>query len=121
MVSGGLDDALARMDRWEALRLRMSGGVPERGDPVVDELIEVIGPVLRRYGPVIVTLAVEGVGHATTVRIGWHDGQLTVDRVATGAGALPGHETESADQTAARLAELIRQDPSLLRRDGVTD
>ena len=121
-MSGGLDDALARMDRWEALRLRMAGPTADQEDPVVAEVVEAVGAVLRRHGPVIVTVTVEGVGHAgKTVRIGWQDGRLTVEREAP-AGTAPQHrDSETTDQTAARLAELIRRDPSLLHRDGVSD
>ena len=103
-----LDESLERMARWEALRQRMAG--QHRDDTVVDELIEAVGTVLQRHGPLAVTVTVEAGAEPATVRLDWRDGQLSVARV----GAQP-------PRTAAALAELIRKDPSLLRPDGVTD
>jgi hypothetical protein len=85
-MSGGLDDALARMDRWEALRQRLAGSEGDRGEPVVDEVLEAIGTVLRRHGPRTVTVAVEGPDRVTTARLDWRDGHLTVERVTGGPG-----------------------------------
>jgi hypothetical protein len=115
-VTGGLDEALERMRRWEALRRRMAG--PGRGAPVVEELIEAIGPVLHRHGEVTVTLAVEGTDEPVELRLRWADGRLSVTPVVTVAEP-PAQET--TEQTAARLAELIRKDPSVLRPDNMTD
>jgi hypothetical protein len=211
-MSGGLDDALARMDRWEALRQRIAGPALDRTEPVVDEIIEAIGTVLRRHAPHTITVTIEAADHTTSARIGWHDGRLTVepgvapvsdgrpggepsasqagqagagqagtgrfassgddgrlngepsagrgddswqsgepsagrggdgrlgeggltidrftgpdadgrfsiDRSGSRGGTRPS-EPETLDQTAARLAELIRQDPSLLHGDGMSD
>ena len=119
-MSGGLDEALERMARWEALRRRREAAGPGRGDPVVEELIEAIAPILHRHGEVAVTLTVDGTPDPVPLRLSWQDGKLAVDPVPTAPGtAEPPVETPA--QTAARLAELIRQDPSMLRRDGVTD
>jgi hypothetical protein len=115
-VTGGLDGALERMRRWEALRRRLAG--PGRGDPVVEELIEVVGPVLHRYDGVTVTLAVEGTDEPVTLRLRWQEGQLSVTPV-TPVPQPPAVET--TEQTAARLAELIRKDPSVLRPGNMTD
>lgn len=113
-MSGGIDEALERMRRWEALRLRMAG--PGRGDPVVEELVEAVGSVLHRHGEVTVTLAVEGTAEPVTLRLAWAEGRVVVTPVAVEQPAA-----ESTEQTAARLAELIRKDPSVLRPDNVTD
>jgi hypothetical protein len=110
-----LDEGLERMRRWEALRRRMAG--PGRGEPVVEELIEAIGAVLHRHGEVTVTLSVEGTAEPVTLRLHWQDGHLQVASEVSPAEPVP----ETPEQTAARLAELIRQDPSVLRPRRVTD
>jgi hypothetical protein len=122
-----IDEALERMARWEALRRRMaaSGAGPGRGDPIVEELIDVVGTVLHKHGTAAVTLTVEGTGEPVTLRLHWEDGRLAVSRLpAVSAQPAPGSTpaaTETSEQTAARLAALIRKDPSVLRNDGVTD
>ncbi|OLB80825.1 MAG: hypothetical protein AUI14_05345 [Actinobacteria bacterium 13_2_20CM_2_71_6] len=119
-MGGGLDDALARMARWDALRQRLANAAAGRVEPAVNEVIEAIGAVLQRHGPLTVTVSVEGVETVTTAQLVWRDGQLTVARSepqAVPEAARPPAET--SDQTAARLAELIRRDPSLL--DGRDD
>jgi hypothetical protein len=136
-MDGGLDDPLVRMHRWDALRQRLANSAAGRLGPVVDEVVEAIATVLYRHGPVTVTVTVEGIEARTTVQLGWQDGQLMVTRhegpqpaasrppangppangppangpPANGPPVQPG---ESSEEIAARLAELIRRDPSLL-------
>jgi hypothetical protein len=115
-MDGGLDDPLVRMHRWDALRQRLANSAAGRLGPVVDEVVEAIAAVLHRHGQVTVTVIVEGGETRTTAQLGWHDGQLVLTRTepqavaASGAGR-PG---ETSEETATRLAELIRRDPSLL-------
>jgi hypothetical protein len=119
-MDGGLDDPLVRMHRWDALRQRLANSAAGRLGPVVDEVIEAVATVLHRHAPVTVTLIVEGSEARTTAQLAWHEGQLVVARTepqplaASGTGAGAGQPAETSEETAARLADLIRQDPSLL-------
>lgn len=115
-MDGGLDDPLVRMHRWDALRQRLANSSTGRLEPVIDEVIEAIAAVLQRHGPLTVTVTVEGAEARSSAQLGWHDGRLTVARSeappASGNGPEPLPET--SEETAARLADLIRRDPSLL-------
>jgi hypothetical protein len=115
-MDGGLDDPLVRMHRWDALRQRLANSAAGRMGPVVDEVVEAIATVLHRHGPLTVSVTVEGAEAQVTAQLSWRDGQLVVTRsephAVPGAAALRAGET--SEETAARLAELIRRDPSLL-------
>jgi hypothetical protein len=134
-MDGGLDDPLVRMHRWDALRQRLANSTAGRLEPVVDEVIEAIAAVLQRHGTLTVTVTVEGAETRVSAQLGWHDGRLTVARsepestaggngtaAVTATAAVTGiaavtataPPVETSEQTAARLAELIRRDPSLL-------
>ena len=141
-MDGGLDDPLMRMHRWEALRQRLASSAAGRLGPVVDEVVEAIATVLHRHAPVTVTVTVEGAETSASVQLLWQNGQLMVVRhepsapqaangpaarpAATGPAVRPAangpaaatgpavRTGESSEETAARLAELIRRDPSLL-------
>ena len=114
-MDGGLDVPLVRMYRWDALRQRLANTAAGRLGPVADEVVEAIASVLYRHGPVTVTVTVQSVEARTTAELRWQDGQLVVARSepqpASGTATGPG---ETSEETAARLAELIRRDPSLL-------
>lgn len=121
-MDGGLDDPLVRMHRWEALRQRLANSTAGRLEPVVDEVVEAIAAVLQRHGPLTVTVTVEGAESRASAQLGWYDGRLTVARseahatvpeaISVEPAAAPPPET--SEETAARLADLIRRDPSLL-------
>jgi hypothetical protein len=115
-MDGGLDDPLVRMHRWDALRQRLANSSAGRLEPVVDEVVEAIAAVLQRHGPLTVTVTVEGTEARSSAQLGWHDGRLTVARSeappVSGNGPEPLPET--SEETASRLADLIRRDPSLL-------
>jgi hypothetical protein len=116
-MDGGLDDPLVRMHRWDALRQRLANSTAGRLEPVVDEVVEAIAAILQRHGPLTVTVTVEGAETRASAQLGWHDGRLTVARsephsTANEPGSAPPAET--SEETAARLADLIRRDPSLL-------
>ena len=129
----GLDDPLMRMHRWEAHRQRLASSAAGRLGPVVDVVVEAIATVLHRHAPVTVTVTVEGAETSASVQLLWQNGQLMVVRhepsapqaangpavrpAANGPAAATGPAVrtgESSEETAARLAELIRRDPSLL-------
>jgi hypothetical protein len=137
-VRGDPGDAMARMKRWEAVRQRLADGT---GQPVriIDEVVDALSDVVRHHDAVTVTVTVDEGGHLSTVRIVQRGGQLDVThlqpQVPHSPPALPvppaeprhngdaprairpewrSRDAETLDQTAARLAELIRQDPSLL-------
>lgn len=100
-MSGGLDEALARMARWDELRQRVGNDRRPSSDPrsstdprhavdprprtsepaVVDEVIEAIGGIVARRGPVTVTVTVEDAGTMSTVRIIGRDAAVTVSRL----------------------------------------
>jgi hypothetical protein len=116
-MDGGLDDPLVRMHRWDALRQRLANSTAGRLEPVVDEVVEAVAAVLQRHGSLTVTVTVEGAEARASAQLGWHEGRLTVARsesqsIAPETGTAPPPET--SEETAARLAELIRRDPSLL-------
>jgi len=115
-MDGGLDDPLVRMHRWDALRQRLANSAAGRLGSVVDEVVEAIATVLHRHGEVAVSVTVEGGEAQITAQLSWQDGQLVVVRSEPQAvpGAAPPRAAETSDETAARLAELIRRDPSLL-------
>jgi hypothetical protein len=137
-VRGDPGDAMARMKRWEALRQRLADGT---GQPVhiVDEVVDAVSDVVRHHDAVTVTVTVDDGGNLSTVRIVQHGGQLVVTHLQPQPPPSPpvppappveprrngdaprairpewrSRDAETLDQTAARLAELIRQDPSLL-------
>jgi len=136
-VRGDPGDAMARMKRWEAVRQRLADGT---GQPVhiVDEVVDAVSEVVRHHDTATVTVTVDDGGHLSTVRIVQRDGQLVVTHLTQQAPVPPApaveprrngeaprtirpirpewrnRDAETLDQTAARLAELIRQDPSLL-------
>ena len=115
-MDGGLDDPLVRMHRWDALRQRLANSAAGRLGSVVDEVVEAIATVLHRHGPVTVSVTVEGGEAQVTAELSWQDGELVVARSEphrVPAAAAP-HAEETSEETAARLAELIRRDPSLL-------
>ncbi|OLE26708.1 MAG: hypothetical protein AUG44_12155 [Actinobacteria bacterium 13_1_20CM_3_71_11] len=115
-MDGGLDDPLVRMHRWDALRQRLANSTAGRLDPVVDEAVEALIVILQRHPSLTFTVTVEGNGARASAQLGWQDGRLTVARSEAQAtapvSATEGEETSA--ETAARLAELIRRDPSLL-------
>ncbi len=122
-MDGGLDDPLVRMHRWDALRQRLASSAAGRLEPVVDEVIEAIATVLHRHGQVEVTVTVENAEARMTAQLGWREGQLVASRSEPQPqpqpqppppGPVPNRIAETSDETAARLAELIRRDPSLL-------
>jgi hypothetical protein len=114
-MDGGLDDPLVRMHRWDALRQRLAHSTAGRLDPVVDEAVEALIAILQRHPSLTFTVTVEGNEARASARLGWQDGRLVLTRSDAQAtvDATEPHEETSAE-TAARLAELIRRDPSLL-------
>jgi phenylpyruvate tautomerase PptA (4-oxalocrotonate tautomerase family) len=94
-------DALDRMARLEELdRVRAAAQAGRRAS-LAAELTEAVRRVLEQHPDTAVTLSVEAPEGSGTYRVAWVDGALTV-----AAGPAP--------DAAARLAELIRRDPSLL-------
>ncbi|PZF93341.1 hypothetical protein [Micromonospora deserti] len=136
-MRGGLDETLARLARREeALRRR----VTEPTDPApgrrraneggwrdpVKEVVEAVGRVVAAHPGTAVALRVEHDGQAYPLRVAWSGGSVTVSAevaavpppvwpmpVGTVPDRTPGWDGSSPDP-AARLAELIRRDPSLL-------
>jgi hypothetical protein len=159
-MRGDLDDALARLRRWDEVRQRLAGGsTAEQSDappeppppptpgPAVAEAIDALGDIVRRHPGVVVTVTVREVDLAWTTEVAWGiDGRPAVTppelsvtppelRVmppepseaspawGSGTGAPPNlwpdtEDTDRSDRTAARLADLIRHDPSLLDPPG---
>jgi hypothetical protein len=138
-MRGDAGDAMARMKRWDAVRQRLedAGGGPER---IVDEVVQAISDVVgQHHNSLTVTVTVDDSGSLATVRIVRRDGRLEVTRLQPQPVAAPPpppptppapppprapapppqHSwrpapADSLEQAAARLAELVRQDPSLL-------
>jgi hypothetical protein len=120
-------DPLARAARWQALRSRVREGavtdgrdappVPEH--PVrevpVRELAEAARQVLERHPDVSITITVEAGGGSSTVRFARTVDGLTVTMSDRDDPDRPG-SGPAADRsgTAARLAEVLRRDPTRL-------
>jgi hypothetical protein len=133
LVRGELDDALARIARREELERRLATEQAAGGQRPLDELIEAVRRVVAQHPTLTVQLWADDGTATSSVRVAWSDGTVAVgpegEPVAPdGAVApswprpvypAPGSTTApgGVDAPAARLAELIRQDPSLL--DGI--
>ncbi|MFI0792706.1 hypothetical protein ACH4OY_08405 [Micromonospora rubida] len=98
---------------------------PAGRDPVT-EVAEAVARVVAAHPGVTVTVRVEHDGQAYPLRVGWAGGRVTVGAeaatvpppvwplsVKTVPAWMPGPDRLTADPS-ARLAELIRRDPSLL-------
>ncbi len=122
-MRGEPGDAMARMKRWDAVRQRLANATGS-SEHMLAEVVKAVSEVVQRHGSLTVTVTVDDAGALATVRIVRRDGHVQVTRLeprpaaSTPADAppppWPAREAETLDQTAARLAELIRQDPSLL-------
>ncbi|MFF3851965.1 hypothetical protein [Micromonospora sp. NPDC002575] len=94
-------------------------------DPV-DEVAEAVARVVAAHPGMAVVLRVEHAGQAYPLRVGWLDGRVTVGAEAAtvpppvwpltvkAVPAWPADADRLKVDPAARLAELIRRDPSLL-------
>jgi hypothetical protein len=113
-MRGELDDALARLERWDEVRRQLRQEAAGDGDELLDDVVRAVTAVLARRSAGTVTIAVPG-PHGTI------SAELTVRAGAVHttipAGPPPGPAADPAPRTsrsAARLAELIRQNPALL-------
>ncbi|MFE9654170.1 hypothetical protein [Micromonospora sp. NPDC006431] len=119
--------AVARRDGHGAYRLR-GGTRPEQVDPV-EEVAEAVRQVVAEHPGLAVTLRVEHGGRAYPLRIAWTGREVTVGPVPAPPPPppawpmpptpvpAPGQDREGPDP-AARLAEMVRRDPSLLEDPG---
>ncbi|WP_433283590.1 hypothetical protein [Micromonospora sp. CA-244673] len=109
-----------------AYRLR-GGDRPERRDPV-EEVAEAVRRVVAEHPGLAVVVRVELGGQAYPLRVAWSGPEVTVGAAAAPAPPpawpmsvktvpAPGQDGMVADP-AARLAEMIRRDPSLLDDTG---
>ncbi|GAB3071196.1 hypothetical protein [Micromonospora schwarzwaldensis] len=109
-----------------AYRLR-GGSAPPRRDPV-EEVAEAVRRVVAAHRGLAVTLRVEVGVQAYPLRVSWSGPEVTVGPasaptpppawpISVKTVAAPGHDPREADP-AARLAELIRRNPSLLDDPG---
>jgi hypothetical protein len=126
-MDGALDDPLARLHRWEALRQKLAVSRGTRLDPVVDEVVAALGEVVQRNSAVSLTVVVEDAQAEAGVRLAWNSGRVTATRIDLSTEPEPA-DTAATDRPprtngagpppsnhiAAQLAELIRRDPSLL-------
>ncbi|WP_262283164.1 hypothetical protein [Micromonospora sp. MA102] len=109
-----------------AYRLR-GGDRPERRDPV-EEVAEAVRRVVAEHPGLAVVVRVELGGQAYPLRVAWSGPEVTVGAASAPAPPpawpmsvktvpAPGHDGLVTDP-AARLAEMIRRDPSLLEDTG---
>lgn len=141
-MRGKLEDSLARMARREELQRRRAAA----GRTGVDELVEAVQRVVARHPGLAVTMSVTQGDTTSVLRVEWTGGNLAVTpavapaveasiepTMAPPAADAAARDTQSrttwpssggtgsdwnaaADDPAARLAELIRRDPTLLER-----
>ncbi|MEO3742519.1 hypothetical protein [Plantactinospora sp. B5E13] len=134
-MRGELDDALARMERREALQRRLAQEAAIRAGSPVDEVTEAVQRVVAQYPAVAVTMWVADGPNISAMHVAWENGTVTVRPAAEPALPSAGQPPQSwpmsvrtvpnwstpedppAPDAAARLAEMIRRDPSLLGPD----
>ncbi|MEE6259194.1 hypothetical protein [Plantactinospora sonchi] len=134
-MRGELDDALARMERREALQRRLAQEAAARAGSPVDEVTEAVQRVIAQYPSVAVTMWVADGPRISAMHVAWENGTVTVRPAAEPALPTAGQPPQSwpmsvrtvpnwaapedppAPDAAARLAEMIRRDPSLLGPD----
>jgi hypothetical protein len=129
-MRGELDDALARLARrQEVLRRRAELEAVEDSSPLA-ELTEAVRRVVARHPKMAVRFEVTHGTENASARVAWSDGQPTVMPVTEPAGPVAGRPPSwpmspqtapawsaamgQSGDSAARLAEMIRRDPSLL-------
>jgi hypothetical protein len=115
--------APAPAGRGEHGAYRLPGGTgPEQRDPV-EEVAEAVRRVVAEHPGLAVSLRVEQGGQAYPLRVAWSGPEVTVGPLPAPApppawpmpaktGPAPGQD--GVGDPAARLAELIRRDPSVL-------
>jgi DNA-binding IclR family transcriptional regulator len=113
-MRGGLDDALERMARREALRRRASE-VPASPSATVEEVVQAARRAVARDPELSVTVTVTYRGRSSAVRVRDEGGEVTV----VVAPALPEHlappervaevEPPRPQSAASQLAELLRR------------
>lgn len=136
-MRGDLEETLARLARREeAMRRRAihpddeAGGAEPRPDDraAVEEVAEAVRRVVAAHPGMVVSLRVEHGGQAYLLRVSWAGPDVTVGApdaagpppvwpMSVKTVPAPGQEGPSPDP-AARLAEMIRRDPSLLEDTG---
>ena len=108
-MRGELDDALARLERWDEVRRQLTHEASGGSEPLLDEVVRAVTAVLYRHGSGTVSIAVVDGAATTTAELTHRDGTVMVTSPVD-TGANPGRPSRSA----AKLAELIRQNPALL-------
>jgi hypothetical protein len=108
-------DGLERMARLEELAQRRAAAHQNAGafapvrPSVADLVAEAVRRVVEAHPGTAVAATVDGPGGPVAVQVAWRDGEVVV--------VTPGPAPDGpgpAPDAAARLAELIRRDPSLL-------
>lgn len=134
-MRGELDDALARMERREALQRRRAQEAAAWAASPVDEVTEAVQRVVAQHPSLAVTMWVADGPQISALHVAWVDGAVTVRPAAEPALPVAGQPPHSwpmsvktvpgwaspeeppAPDAAARLADMIRRDPSLLGPD----
>lgn len=127
-MGSSIGDALDRLARREELRRRCTDQAAEPiVPPALGDLVEAVARVVTRHPELLVMLGVDGAGPPVLARVCQEDGTVQVTVRPAGSGPVPAApgwpvvppppstEPASADQVAARLAALLREDPSLLQ------
>ena len=85
-MRGGLDDALARIARWEELRRRTQGGTPAEAGLV--ELAEAIRRVVERYPDLTVAVRARQAGSVLEAQVFTSDGEVELSGIMVTAFLL---------------------------------
>jgi hypothetical protein len=108
-MRGELDDALARLERWDEVRRQLNHGA-NGAEALLDEVVRAVMPVLTRRGTGTVTLTISVAGGSSAIELTARDGTVHTSTPVETNGSASARPSRSA----ARLAEMIRQNPSLL-------
>jgi hypothetical protein len=110
-MRGELDDALARLERWDEVRRQLTHEASGGQEPLLEEVVRAVTAVLHRRGLGSVTVTVADPSGSATAELSYRDGTVQVSAPNDGAASAT---TARNNRSAAKLAELIRQNPALL-------
>ncbi len=117
-MRGELDDALARLERWDEVRRLLTQEADGEGEDLLDEVVRAVTAVLVRRGAGTVAIVVPGANGPDSAELTVRGGAVHTTIPAESPTVGPAVGAARTSRSAAKLAELIRQNPALL--DGLS-